>query len=80
MRLSSLVVVVAWTASIFVSATPTVFSTTCRTVGKTCDEDSDCCSDVCVYKVDCSSKFCYIDEERPEVPESKRLTRFEVDC
>ncbi|KAG1729242.1 hypothetical protein EDB19DRAFT_1832459 [Suillus lakei] len=48
MRLSLLAVVLAWTASIFVSATVTspVFNTTCRIIGKTCDEDSDCCSDM----------------------------------
>ncbi|KAG2134813.1 hypothetical protein DEU56DRAFT_404556 [Suillus clintonianus] len=79
MRLALFAIVAAWTASISVSATPAVFTTTCRLVGKLCDEDSDCCSDVCVYKADCSSKFCYVDEEAPE--QSKRLARrLEVDC
>lgn len=50
MRFSFLAVLVALTASMYVSATPSVFSRSCRAVGKVCEKGSDCCSDACAYK------------------------------
>ncbi|KAG1745150.1 hypothetical protein EDB19DRAFT_471553 [Suillus lakei] len=62
MRFSFLAVLAALTASMYVSATPSVFSRDCRAVGKTCEQGSDCCSDACAYKSDCSGKVCIDDD------------------
>ncbi|KAG1767954.1 hypothetical protein EDD22DRAFT_844291 [Suillus occidentalis] len=51
MRFSFLAVLVALTASI-----------SCRAVGKACEQGSDCCSDACAYKSDCSGKVCIDDD------------------
>ncbi|KAG1729241.1 hypothetical protein EDB19DRAFT_1938896 [Suillus lakei] len=51
MRFSFLAVLAALTASM-----------DCRAVGKTCEQGSDCCSDACAYKSDCSGKVCIDDD------------------
>ncbi|KIK46180.1 hypothetical protein CY34DRAFT_448723 [Suillus luteus UH-Slu-Lm8-n1] len=76
MRFSFLAVLVALTASMYVSATPSVFSRSCRAVGKVCEQGSDCCSDACAYKSDCSGKVC-IDDDSILIEE---LVRREIDC
>lgn len=76
MRFSFLTVLVALTASMYVSATPSVFSRSCRAVGKACEQGSDCCSDACAYKSDCSGKVC-IDDDSILIEE---LVRREIDC
>ncbi|KAG2056032.1 hypothetical protein BDR06DRAFT_953465 [Suillus hirtellus] len=84
MRLSLIAVIVAWTASISVSAIPAVFRTTCKAINQTCDDDPDCCSNSCMYTTDCTNKYCAVDQEQgegPEGPESPGKKRqLEASC
>ncbi|KAG0697755.1 hypothetical protein DFH29DRAFT_1021346 [Suillus ampliporus] len=41
-----------------VDVSPAVFTMICHSIGKTCKEGSDYCSDTCAYKSDCSGKVC----------------------
>lgn len=76
MHFSFLAVLVALTTFMYVSATPSVFSRSCRAVGKNCQQGSDCCSDACAYTSDCSAKTC-VDDSSILIGE---LARREIDC
>ncbi|KAG1834765.1 hypothetical protein EV424DRAFT_521225 [Suillus variegatus] len=76
MRFSLLVVIAAaLTASMFVSATPAVFSRDCTADGESCGKDSQCCSGKCGYNYNCGG-MCYPKSQQG----SAELVRREMTC
>ncbi|KAG1834783.1 hypothetical protein EV424DRAFT_1551980 [Suillus variegatus] len=72
MHLSSLAVVAALTASVYISTTLATSNDTCLAVGKYCDDDSQCCSDACTWKADCTEKYCVAIDNILDLEELRR--------
>ncbi|KAG2109932.1 uncharacterized protein F5147DRAFT_690912 [Suillus discolor] len=82
MHLSSLAVMAALTASVYISTTLATSNDTCLAVGKYCDEDSQCCSDACTWKSDCTEKYCVAIDNILDLEELRRayISQLENDC
>ncbi|KAG2056031.1 hypothetical protein BDR06DRAFT_953464 [Suillus hirtellus] len=77
MHLSSLAVVAALTASMYISTTLATSNDTCLAAGKYCNDDSQCCSDACTWKTDCTEKYCVAIDNILDLEE---LRRAYIDC